>query len=1229
MAAADYYDDVQKVYVAYYGRPADREGLLFWADQLNAANGNLSEIINAFGTSAEATTLFGGLTVEQMVSAIYTQLFNRLPDPEGLDFYSQGIMNGTFTLASVMLDVLNGAKNADVAIINAKLAAADAFTDTFFDGVNDTEEVLAYAGDDAAALAREWLAPVVDSTTATTAEGEIAAVLDEMGGATTGETLVLTTNVDNVVVAAGNTIDTVLGVVDPAGTGSTYSVGDNIDGNGKTILQLAIASAGSVNFATVKDVATVKLINADSGTASFEAGGWSNIGEIVMDAGTAGGVAFFDNLEAGVDLVLSVEGGLSASYSDGMFAELDADKGDSVSLVDGDLTVTVADSNTAGFYISSTGDLTLGDITLTQGDNGSFSNSSIDAGGDLTIGNLVIELGDSSDMGDADIIAANNLTMGDITLTQGDNGGSNDLTISSSSSGDVTVGDVSITIGDNTGSSEFTFDIYANSGDITVGNVTGSIGDSTTGLNVTVESYYGSVTVGDVELTAGAATATGDGGLSLDIVAWSTTGDLTVGDVSLTVGQSASLDVSISATGTSGTTADGAPSSLGAMTLGNLSFNIAEDGYGEVDVFHTTTGTLTGTSAETIGALTIGDIALTLGADAEIDVSITQAMYGTQTSGTTVGDVTIGDLNAELGIGASATVTIEVSNAASGDVGNIAVGDINVVGDDGSWLSWTLDVSATAGDVGSVTVGNIDIELGVDAGAYLTIDITGDDIGTVEIGDITWTAGVDSADNQGWFIGIYADDADTITAGDIDSVTLGDTVVVLGADASNTYAALSVTGTGDIGSVSKGDVTYTLGAGAYASYDYLAVYADGDVGTVTQGDLDVTVGVDATFTSDNYVSVTASGTVDTVTVGDIVADVSAGGSFDYYVNVSGDDGVGAVTVGDIVLSSDGGDTVNMTVNVSATSGDIDSVTIGDITLSAMGGTVTTDLTVISVTVDVDASGALGSLNLGDIDVSITEFASVDLNIMTTAALGTDADITIDTFALHATGGAFQFDVGFATYTGDVTLNNVVVDVSATTSGLYDLTGLLAGVLTSGDVTLGTVDYSDYALTADSTATVDGATIDVSGYMGDIVVIGSAGDDTITDNDESNTLTGGDGADTFSFVAMNANGSGLTLAGADVITDFEQGVDIIELDVSNTASFSADTYYEGTAASFAAFLTLAETQLTSDPEDNLVAVQVGSDVYVAVDMDNGDEIDTVIVLTGVSTADLNFADYAFI
>ncbi|CAO1661818.1 hypothetical protein NYA30BAC_01398 [Halomonas sp. NYA30] len=52
---------VQSLYVAYYGRPADPTGL-------QANDGNLGEIINAFGTSAEYTENLGSVDTSAQVN---------------------------------------------------------------------------------------------------------------------------------------------------------------------------------------------------------------------------------------------------------------------------------------------------------------------------------------------------------------------------------------------------------------------------------------------------------------------------------------------------------------------------------------------------------------------------------------------------------------------------------------------------------------------------------------------------------------------------------------------------------------------------------------------------------------------------------------------------------------------------------------------------------------------------------------------------------------------------------------------------------------------------------------------------------------------------------------------------------------------------------------------------------------------------------------------------------
>jgi hypothetical protein len=91
MAAAQYYEQIQQAYIAYYGRPADPQGLVYWATQLDNAGGNIATIINAFGNSTESESLYGTSAGAAQISAIYQQLFGRAPDAAGLAFYVTGL----------------------------------------------------------------------------------------------------------------------------------------------------------------------------------------------------------------------------------------------------------------------------------------------------------------------------------------------------------------------------------------------------------------------------------------------------------------------------------------------------------------------------------------------------------------------------------------------------------------------------------------------------------------------------------------------------------------------------------------------------------------------------------------------------------------------------------------------------------------------------------------------------------------------------------------------------------------------------------------------------------------------------------------------------------------------------------------------------------------------------------------------------------------------------------
>lgn len=117
----------QQLYVSYYGRPADPEGLAFWIDAFTASD-NVDQVLIDFGTSEEYTNEYGDLTTPELITALYQQMFNRDPDAEGLAFYTDLLDSGEASLASIALDIANGATGDDVTILSNKVIVANAFT---------------------------------------------------------------------------------------------------------------------------------------------------------------------------------------------------------------------------------------------------------------------------------------------------------------------------------------------------------------------------------------------------------------------------------------------------------------------------------------------------------------------------------------------------------------------------------------------------------------------------------------------------------------------------------------------------------------------------------------------------------------------------------------------------------------------------------------------------------------------------------------------------------------------------------------------------------------------------------------------------------------------------------------------------------------------------------------------------------------------------------------------
>lgn len=96
MAALTYFDQVQQLYIAYFGRPADPVGQAYWATQIDAANGSIASVIAGFSASAESAALFGNSTTTQKVTAIYQNAFNRAPEATGLAYWAALLDSGRY-----------------------------------------------------------------------------------------------------------------------------------------------------------------------------------------------------------------------------------------------------------------------------------------------------------------------------------------------------------------------------------------------------------------------------------------------------------------------------------------------------------------------------------------------------------------------------------------------------------------------------------------------------------------------------------------------------------------------------------------------------------------------------------------------------------------------------------------------------------------------------------------------------------------------------------------------------------------------------------------------------------------------------------------------------------------------------------------------------------------------------------------------------------------------------
>lgn len=415
---------IQKLYVAFFNRPADYYGLQYWDSVVTAAKGDTTAVAAEFSKSKEYTDTFAGMNTRQVINTVYKNLFGRSADEAGLEYWFAEVQAGRVTIANAVTSIAAGAQNADKIAYASKVTAATAFTDA----LNTTDERLGYAGEKANAIAKQFIAGVTDAATLATAITPAnldATVNTSIGAGAVATTYQLTKGLDNIPGTNGN--DIIVGSIDSSDAGVELNTLSSIDlvngGAGVDTLKIAHAESkdGVIALGSLSNVEVVEITSAYVNTA---------VGGLGVDVNTTSATGVTDlNIVRAADAVKATAGattnvGVSMKDVAGVGSitviggkNVNVANTDSVSAInvgagaDADPSGAVTISATGAAAVNNT-NVNMGKITVGGGTTVSVTQkASVNAAGIVADG-----VGETVVQGNVEIVAAATTT--DVTVKQ-------------------------------------------------------------------------------------------------------------------------------------------------------------------------------------------------------------------------------------------------------------------------------------------------------------------------------------------------------------------------------------------------------------------------------------------------------------------------------------------------------------------------------------------------------------------------------------------------------------------------------------------------------------------------------------------------------------------------------------------------------------------------------------------------------------------------------------------
>ena len=164
-ASADQQTQITQLYVGFFGRAPDPSGLAYWNSVLSAGL-DISAVANSFAASKDSFSQ--NRTSDQIVTLAYKNLFNSIPSPSALQYWSLKLAQGAITVSQLVLSLVESAQGVEKIALDNRISVASSITNN----LNTTERILEYRpGTDLFKQLQSTLSSVTsDSTTVDVAQ---------------------------------------------------------------------------------------------------------------------------------------------------------------------------------------------------------------------------------------------------------------------------------------------------------------------------------------------------------------------------------------------------------------------------------------------------------------------------------------------------------------------------------------------------------------------------------------------------------------------------------------------------------------------------------------------------------------------------------------------------------------------------------------------------------------------------------------------------------------------------------------------------------------------------------------------------------------------------------------------------------------------------------------------------------------------------------------------------